>query len=276
MAKIFPGGTNTTKVFPDPPAAVAPGSSWTERYSVDFSAQDAHNFNTGSKTIDSVVWGVDNESNSSMTEITAGAGLQIATDGSNNTQLLVAPRVPPRVWASIGGTGGIYPAIGSSQSFAVQAIIEPTIDLVGNYDEWGVMLSTANLDTRFFACLREYASGTFSGVGAYMFRLLNGGTTHAAVAGSAESDPHTFFEIAYLKGGTCIASSSTDSDFVDPLTATAFQQFVTPNQAATSAAGSVDFRVTDMRFQLYLCNNNTGTNSFKLTCTKFRLLTLGS
>jgi hypothetical protein len=251
-------------------------SSWTERYAVDFSTQGAHNFDTGSIVIDGVTWDVDNEPNSSMTEMTAGSGLQIATDGTHDTQLYVAPRQPPRVWASIAGSGGIYPSMGSSQSFAVQAIIEPTVELSADYDEWGIILSTASLDTSFAASLREYSSGAFSGIGPYLFRLLDGGATQGAVAGTTEASPHTFFEVAYLKGGTCVASSSADSDFVDPLTATTFQAFISPNQAATSTASAVTFKVTDMRFQIYLTNNFTGTSSFRLTCTKFRLLTLGS
>jgi len=270
VTRIHPKATGGT------PPYSGPTSSWNEQYSVDFSAEDAHNFNTGSVTIGGVTWGVDNESNSSMTEITASAGLQIATDGTHNTQLYASPRQPPRVWASIGGAGGIYPSIGSSQSFAVQAIIEPTNELAGDYDEWGIILSTANLDTSFAASIREYSSGAFGGIGPYLFRLLDGAGTNAAVAGTTESAPHTFFEVVYLTGGTCIASSSADADFVDPLTATTFQEFISPEQAATSTAGSVTFNVTDMRFQIYLCNNNTGTSSFKLTCTKFRLLTLGS
>jgi hypothetical protein len=273
-----PGGSSTVSV----PSAPASASSWTERYSVDFSTAVplGHNFSTGSVPIGGVTWDVDDYGNSSMTEITAGAGLQIATDGTHDTQLLVAPRTPPRVWASVSGAGGLYPSMGSSQSFAIQAIIEPTVELVGDHDEWGMFLSTASLDTRFAASLREYVTAS-GGVVPYLFRLLDSGApaTHALVAGTAEVSPHTFFEVAYLKGGGCVVSSSADSDFVDPLTATTFQEFVSPlsrSQPGTSLPGSVDFNVTDMRFQIYLSNNNISANAFKLTCTKVRLLTLGS
>lgn len=257
-----------------------PSSSWTTQIETDFSSASPHNFSAGNATVDGVTWGVDDYANSSGMEIVEGVGLQIATDGTHNTQLLVYPRTPPRVWATIAGAGGLYPSIGASQSFAVQAIIEPTVDLVGDYDEWGMLLSTASLDTRFAASLREYVSAS-GGVVPYLFRLLDSGApvTHALVAGTTEVSPHTFFEVVYLKGGGCVVSSSADSDFVDPLTATTFQEFVSPlsrSQPGTSLPGSVDFNVTDMRFQIYLANNNLSSNAFKLTCTKVRLLTLGS
>ena len=44
MARNIPNGSTATKDFPEPPAVVAPGSSWTVRHEADFTAFSNHDF----------------------------------------------------------------------------------------------------------------------------------------------------------------------------------------------------------------------------------------
>lgn len=69
------------------------------------------------------------------------------------------------------------------------------------------------------------------------------------------------------------ASTSADTDFVSPLTATTFQKFVTTDPETTSTGSSVPFNRSDMWVAFYIANYGSST-AFKAIVKKFRILTL--
>ena len=270
-----PDGSSASPLNPPAPAA-ASASSWTERYTVDFSAQSAHDFSSGSVALDGVEWTVGNDAQATAVEIVNGSGLELSPSTSTDLRWYTAGTInAPRVAATIqSGSNPLYSSLGITQAFAFQAIIEPGTELGANYDEWGILLTNA-ATTYYATSCRQFDSATFSGgsptIGNYLLRSVN--TARGAVVGSAEAATHKFFELVYYPGGTVVASSSAASDFVEPLSATTFQKFVTTSPGTTSTGSSVPFKNTDMYAAFYIANYGSST-AFKAVVKKCRILTL--
>ena len=252
------------------------GSSWTVRSEIDFAAQAAHDFKTGAVTIGGVEYSAGNAAQATTIDIVNGSGLELAPSTSTDLRWYTAGTInAPRVAVAIQtGSNPMYSGLGITQPFAFQAIIEPGTELGANYDEWGILLT--NTATTYYATSsRQFDSATFSAgsptIGNYLLRSVS--ASRGAVAGAAESSTHKFFELVYYPGGTVLASSSTDSDFVDPLSATTFQKFVTTSPGTTSTGSSVPFRSSDMYAAFYIANYGSST-AFKAVVKKCRLLTL--
>jgi len=285
MAKLFPGGSSVTRVFPasltpGPPAAST--SSWTERYSIDWTDEPGHNFSAGAyEDSFGTEWRVHQESNSDGVEIIAGSGLNLAPLTSGTSELYVPTGTPPwtapRVFAAIQlpSRDPMYSSMSIAQPFCCQAIIDPGgTDLLANGDEFGMFLCN-NAGSYLVTTVRKYDSSAFSGVGARMERFATESTSRGAIdAGSGESAVHTFFELVCFPGGTIYASSAVESDFVDPLSGTTFQKFITTNTVITSTGSSVAWENTDMYLGFFVANNGTST-AFDMFVKKTRLLTLG-
>jgi hypothetical protein len=249
------------------------------RHEADFAAFSSYNFKTESTkntTVDGVNWSAGNDAQATSLQFINGSGLELSPSTSADLRWYTAGTInAPRVAAHIqAGANPLYSAIGISQAFAFQAIIEVDTELGANYDEWGILLTNTEADY-YATSSRQFDSATFSAgsptVGDYLLRAVDG--SRAAVPGSAEAATHTFFELAYYPGGTVVASSSAASDFVEPLSATTFQKFVTTNAVITSTGSSVSWVNTDMLAAFYIANYGSST-AFKAVVKKCRILTL--
>ncbi len=292
MARNIPNGSTATKDFPEPPAVVAPGSSWTVRHEADFTAFSNHDFELIGDpaayqdiVVDGVKWYGRNTTDaaSNKIKVISGTGIEISPDTGTNIQFYIDSDSPPtggainapRVSARIQSDAqALYPSLPIDKAFAVQAIIEPgTQDIAANSDEWGMVLTNAASST-YVTASRQFNSSAFSSVsptvGSYLKRAVAGsqGTVSAA-----QSSTHKFFELVYFPGGTVFASTSADTDFVSPLTATTFQKFVTTDPETTSTGSSVPFNRSDMWVAFYIANYGSST-AFKAIVKKFRILTL--
>jgi len=250
-------------------------ASWTQRYAIDWRAQDAYDFKTsGTSTIKGVSWSVGDMAKASKVEVVNGSGLLFESDGGTATQWYeAAPITAPRISASVqAGSDPVYGSATYTQALCLQAIINPLTDLGADTDEYGLVLM--NAATAYYAVTaRQYNAATFSGKGSKLLRAVN--TTTADVPGAAEAAPHKFFEIVFFPGGTVYVSSSPDTDFVQPMSTTTFQKFITTNSVITSTGGATSWDKDDMYVLFYLANNGANASDFKFAVEKFRMLTLG-
>jgi len=257
-------------------------SSWTVRKEFDFSGvsgANQHDFKTGSKDYDGVEYSAGDTANATLIKTVSGSGLELSPVTTTDirwytTGTMNAPRVAVQIQ---GGAKPLYAGLGATQAFAFQAIIEPATELAANYDEYGILLTNA-ATTYYCTSNRHYDSSAFSAgsppIGNYLMRRVTGASPNpAAIAGAAESSAHKFFELVWYPGGTVIAASSADTNFVEPLSATTFQKFVTTNPGTTSTASSVAFRNSELWAMFYIANYGSST-AFKAVVKKFRLLTL--
>ena len=251
-------------------------SSWTVRKEIDFTAQAAHNFDAGAVTRESVEFTAGNAANATLIEFVNGSGLELSPVTSTDLRWYTAGTInAPRVAMQVqGGSNPLFAGLSDTQPFAFQAIIEPATELAANYDEYGILLTNA-ATTYYCTSNRHYDSSAFSAgsppIGNYLMRSVNG--TRGFVAGAAESSAHKFFELVWYPGGTVIAASSAAADFVEPLSATTFQKFVTTTAAEISAAASVPLRPSQIYAKFYIANYGSST-AFKAVVKKCRLLTL--
>jgi len=260
------------------------GAAWTTRYEIDWTEQSSYDFKTsGSATIGGVDWEVGSMVNASAVGVINGQGLVFESDSSRPSQwynvgggVLSAPRIGAKVDA---GSGPIYGDTGLSQALCFQAIIEPLTELAGKYDEYGLVICSIADWQRYYAMVsRQFDSTTFSNIGGYLLRSVN--DSEAYIASGTESAPHRFFEIVFYPGGMVVVSTSADTDFVEPLSATTFQEFITTNSTITSTEGGIAWDKDDMYFIFYTVNwkNYSGSpppTNFKFAVEKFRMLTLG-
>ncbi len=254
--------------------------TWTTRYEIDYTTHgDLHNFKSdGADTIDGINYGAGDMAKLTKCEIISGKGLHFEADGGTatkwyNASPITAPRVSMRV---DGGTNPLYAAASYTQALCFQAIITPeTPNLAVNYDEYGIILTNAAGDY-YATTTRQYCSSCFasSGIGPKMLRAVDG--TIGLVNGNLESSVQTFFELVFYPGGTVFATTTNDTDFIQPLTNPTFQKFITTNDNITSTDGGIDWDKDDMYIIFYLANGGitTGTD-FKFNVEKFRFLTLG-
>ena len=256
-------------------------ASWNEAYFIDWQAQ-SHSFLGGSSiTVDGVEWLVGDQD--SATTLEAGVnGLEIEPKTSINSGWEgYAPKNAPRVMASIQDltyvSGALLPSATYTQAICIQAIITSATDVTANNDGYGLVLQNGATTTHV-TNVRQYDSSAWPGAPNVGYRMGNvatpGLTPETYITSAMTAAQHTFFEITYLPGGTVIATSSTDTDFVDPLSATEFQGFVATQNTATSTASSITFNKDDM-YVAFMAYNMGSSTVFTPTCRQLRVLTLG-
>ena len=253
--------------------------TWTTRYEIDYKAQSAYDFkDSGASTLGGVSHTVGDMAKATKCEIVAGKGLHFESDGGTATKWYnAAPITAPRVAMGVDvGANPLFAAASYTQALCFQAIITPEApNLAVNYDEYGILL-TNDAGGYYATTTRQYCSSCFasSGIGPKMQRAVDG--TIGLVNGTLESSVQTFFELVFYPGGTVFATTTSDTDFIQPLTNPTFQKYITTNATITSTNGSIDWDKDDMYFAFYLANGGiTSGTDFKFNVEKFRFLTLG-
>lgn len=280
-----PDGSSASSLNPPGPAAAADPTSWTQRYLIDWSAEDTYSFQaSGAKTIDSVEWGVSSTDKAVTTtgiQIVNGQGLNMAplTSATSEWHDAGSGESAPRVWAQVkAGSNPLYSSTSYTQAYAFQAIIEPITELSANHNEYGLGL-TKGSPTYDVSSSRKFDSSVFSAVsptiGPRMPITVN--NANSIVNGSGETAVHQFFEVVWFPGGTVYASSSSATDFVEPLSATTFQKAVTTNTVITPTLSSLSWDADDMYAFVWIANEQAPTAAaIEIRIKKFRMLTLGT
>ena len=98
------------------------------------------------------------------------------------------------------------------------------------------------------------------------------------VNGSGEAAAHHFFELVWFPGGTVFASSSADTDFVEPLSATTFQKAYTTNTVITPTLSSLSWDADDLYLTIWIGNGQADAPraAIEARVKKLRMLTLGT
>jgi hypothetical protein len=285
MAKVFPEGTGVTKIFPPSlVTAVTQGNSWTERYIVKWDEEDTYSFQaSGTKAIQGVDWSLGDAAKAVATtgfQIVNGQGLNMAPLTSATSEWhLASPKTAPRLYCRLKvGSNALYSSTSYTQAYAFQAIIEPTVELSANHNEYGMCLT--RYDTQYYVSItRKFDSSVFSAVsptiGPRLTRAV--ATVEGLINGGGEAAVNQFFEIVVFPGGTVYTSSSAATEFVEPLSATTFQKQLTTNTAITSDLDALSWDADDMYLMLYVMNEQSPTASaMSARIKKFRMLTLGT
>ena len=272
MAKIFPGGANPTKVFPDPPAANP--DLWTVTYDVNWmavgsDADTAPDWKASSPhTVSGVSWGQGNEGSSSTLEANSN-GLQITpnADGKFKNNQVNAPRIAARLEL-------LCPGWDALDTVCIQ-ILGTASATLSHDDEFGVALGTAaNPNTggaMFYTLSHTYNSGVKDSLyGAYV--------TSSFSADYASTSGGSLLELTLFPGNG-VSGLSSGSGFEDPLTATGgYKAFGTmanlraigPTNALSLEPGNTGN--TDAYVQLYAARGASGGSGYTATFTKMRVL----
>tara|TARA_R110000824_G_scaffold33672_6_gene107813 strand:- start:210 stop:1073 length:864 start_codon:yes stop_codon:yes gene_type:complete len=280
-----PDGSSASSLNPPGPAAAADPTSWVQRYLIDWSAEDTYSFQaSGAKTIDGVEWSVGSTDKAVATtgiQIVNGQGLNMAplTSATSEWHDAGSGESAPRVAAQVkAGSNPLYSSTSYTQAYAFQAIIEPITELSANHNEYGLGLCKGNV-TYDINSTRKFDSSVFSAVsptiGPRMAMTIN--SSNSGVNGSGEAAVHQFFELVWFPGGTVYASSSSATDFVEPLSATTFQKETTTNTVVTQTLSSLSWDADDMYAFVWIANEQAPTAAaIEIRIKKFRMLTLGA
>jgi len=280
MAKVFPGGSSVTRVFPPsltpgPPAVAAIGP-WTVRYEVDWTAEAAHNFKTEGAvaTVGGVNWAMSDGGNAQTGAITSN-GLEISCDPTTTSDWPEGGTLSaPRFYVALDvGTNPMFAAANLYQAFCFQAVITSSAD-VSTDAFYGTALQNGDA-SRWATSLREYNSLVWGSP--YKGHQMTAQLPEANFSSesSATATQHTFYELTFLPSGTILASSSTATTLQDPMSQTAFQAFLATNTSVTDDPDATNWDKDELYFLYMAGNPNALGPNITHTMTHFRLLSAG-
>jgi hypothetical protein len=222
MARIFPNGSGTTNVFPEPPAAAA--STWTVAKEFDFTGMSNYTFgDNDTEALDSVDWVSRNQANSTSFAIVNGTGLKMSIENDKtSTTWYHTIQTAPILQASISD---IVSGYNLKDTICVQALITPSIESAGsnpsqNYIGAGIVLSDGGYGGS--ASGDWVLSGTYAlltGNKTYYARYGGGTATNAGLPAAelaGQSNFPSFLELVFYPGTGWSSASSTDTSFQDP------------------------------------------------------------
>jgi hypothetical protein len=274
MAKVIPGGSSVTRVFPPSLGPTAAPDLWTVKYEADLTAQVAFDFKTGDAytNIEGVRWdaGVDKGKastlalNSNGLQITPNLDGQIKQTGSSLKHN--APRIAARLEL-------LCPGWDALDTVCIQALTTASATLSDN-DEFGLLLGTAALPpdagAMFYTLSHTYNSGVKDSLyGCYIQNSSAG--DYAATSGGS------LLELTLFPGNG-VSGLSSGTSFVDPLTATSgYKAYgIMPKLLSIGPAGALSLEPgntgnTDAYVQIYASRGSSGSD-YIATMTKFRIL----
>jgi len=266
-----PDGSSASPLNPPAPA-VADASSWTERYSVDWSAESAHDWtaNASPHDVAGAAWGAVNAANASAFEIN-GSGLQMSPDSGTSSYWFSAQNCP-RLYCSVKGPSStpIYPNASNLQAIAFQALISGDADQ--DYNGYGMHLGAA---ATFAASIERHYSSAIWGGSNKGYRVSNSpGTGWTALNSSEMAGTFSLFEIVAFPSGTLVCSVRDEVDFVDPLGASEWRSQVASNSYRGTTDASNTWLPSNMWIQFIAYNGAANTHT--MTVDKFRVVTLGA
>ena len=136
-------------------------SSWVQRYQIDWALQDDHNFkDTSSVTIDGVTWSLSGPGYATDAEIAEGTGIEFSPNTGVTSQLypLASDALFARIMANVtGGSNPIYGSATTTQGLCFQAIMDYSVAMGGNWDEYGLTLLN-DLHSYYATATRQYAT----------------------------------------------------------------------------------------------------------------------
>jgi len=247
-------------------------SSWTERYSVTWADEPAHDWtsNASPHGVSGAAWGAVNAGNASAFEINSN-GLQMAPDAAT-ASYWYSTQTCPRLYCSLKDPSStpIYPNASNLQAIAFQAIISGSAAQDNN--GYGMLVGAAATYTASIE--RHYSSSIWGGSHAG-YRVSNSPGTGWTALNSAEMpDTFSLFEIVAFPSGTLVCSIRDGSEFSDPMGEAQWRSQVTSNSYRGTTDASNTWLPSNMWVQFVAYNG--ATNAHTMTVDKFRVVTLGA
>jgi len=275
MPIIVPGGT---VIVPKEESAVVPsvaGSSWTERYVVDFTTEPAHDWklNAAPWEVAGGDWAAVRMANASVAEINSN-GLQMAPDPTFNS-VWFSVQTAPIIYAAMttwAGNTPLYPTGTNLQAFCMQALIEGNVTQDNN--GYGMLFGASSLYT--ISMERMYSSAVWPGATESGYRIsssYDGGLSWSTLSSAADANTYQLFEVVIFPGSLCVASIRNETSFVDPMGTAVFQSQLAVNAYRGRNDALNTWLPDNVWPQLVVYNGalNTHTATFK----KIRVVTLG-
>ena len=275
MAKVFPGGSSVTRVFPPSLAGGGGGGvavePWTVEYEIDFTAEGAHDFTGGvvkvlSNNGQDVTWTPTGQAGAPGTfELEDGVGLRIiATDqdkkwwGTTNTAPLLSAKIED-----------MMDGFTTADTVCLQLQVACDPDVAENYNNYGLGLWNGNLTDGYgmVQSRRTYENGQ-----------KNGFLRDTALDLTSSATQFNFFEIVWFPGDGEILSSGVLGEgvaFPDPLATTTLRSYTSTKMLTGYGYGPVAVPVwriaqADGRFAVFAQSWSGGV--LDVTAYKMRVL----
>ena len=275
MAQNIPGGSTSTRSFPDPPTAAEPASTWTVAKEFDFSSMSAYTFgDNDTEALGGVDWISRNQTYSSEFAI-VGSGLKIGSDTGEPTNLWYSTdQTAPVLYASISD---IVSGYSLKDTICVQALVTPSITTVGsnaahNYLGVGITLSDGGYGSSGggnWVTSAAYAAMTGN---KFYYSRYGGGSASGAGLPKAEltgqSNWPSFLELIFYPGTGWTSAASTDTSFQDPhsvTTARFYSNMQTSLPKDIGSGGGNTAPGTNPDFTLRPSNLNVGMYTYLST-----------
>ena len=254
-----------------------PSSSWTERYSVDWAAESAHDWNANASAfgIQGASWGGANMANASQCEIVPGSGLQIAPNAAT-ASVWYSTQTCPTLYANISdwapANTGMFPSVGNLQAVCFQALISGNVTQDDN--GYGMVVGASSTYTISAERMRSssvWGAGSNSG-----YRISNAWTPPAynALSSAEIATTYKLFEVVLFPGSLALSSIRDETELVDPLGSAVFRKQLSANQYNGNDDALNSWLPSNVWVQLIAYNGTTTTHT--VTFEKFRILTLGA
>ena len=270
-----PDGSSASPLNPPAPAA-ASTSSWAERYVVDWTAEDAWDWDDDPDPhdIQDAAWAHSFDANGSQCEIVEGAGLKISPDASTASYWSTSGQDCPSLYAKMtdwSGNIGIFDNVTDLQGLAVQCLIAGNVSQ--NSNGYGLALTGAGgfgitIERAYSSSV--WASGSESG---YRVTSSGGGVSLNSLNSAEDGTVYELFEIVMFPGGLCVASIRNETEFVEPLGSFVFQKQLACNTYVGNTASSNAWLPGEVYIQFI--SYNGATNTHTATFKNLRVLSLG-
>ena len=252
MAKVFPGGSSTTRVFP--PSLSGGGgdlvdSAWYEEYVVDFTTQSsaaiAHNatFQLGTRADGGTAptWlaeednsGDDNDDIGTL-EWVSGQGLK-ATPISSSSNSNVHDSIDAPCFSV--ALADCVPNLTNRDVLCVQVYTGEPVTIAANHDGYGLVLYEGNQSDLGsvvnFVYMRNYYT---SGARKWRVSGKGGSGTEASDAGGVGAVPGVI-EIVLYPGDHAVTSTSTSTTDITPLSSSSNRGWCRADQAVLNNNGT--------------------------------------
>ena len=250
--------------------------SWTERYVVDWGAEDAHDWdaNAAAFEIQDAAWAGSFMANGSKCEIVPASGLEIAPDSSTASYWSTSGQDCPSLYAKMtdwSGNVGMFHTVTNLQALAVQCLI--TGNVTQNSNGYGLALTGAGgfgitIERAYSSSV--WASGSESG---YRVTSSGGGVSLNSLNSAEDGTVYELFEIVMFPGGLCVASIRNETEFVEPLGSSVFQKQLACNTYVGNTASNNAWLPGEVYIQFIAYNGATNTHT--ATFKNLRVLSLG-
>lgn len=236
MAKVFPGGSGTTRVFP--PSLSGGGavdtSKWTVEYEADFTSE-SHNFVSGAatKSIGGVTWTAVNRTSTDadVFDLDGSTGLRINAKGTpnNNGHWYGSNQSQPYLWATLDD---MMSSLAIDDTLCLQLEMTTTADTLSQWQRYGLGLwkNDAPGGQNNFVVVSRFWQGSY----ACNASIRN---TQQDNGASGVAQPNFFEIVSYPGGSQALSCGTVGSSFPDPLDTTTYRAYNAMNQVGPGSSG---------------------------------------